>query len=293
MRADAPDNRLTRKPANFVARRDLAAVARRRTGIIVTVLLMMTVLLIGYVDYVSGPEIGFSLFYLAPVVAAAWYIGRGAAVLIALTAAACWFTADYLVRVSLGLSLWNGLTRLVIYTAQGWLVGTLREDRRREARLARTDAVTELPNSRAFYESLEAAARGEGTIGAMFIDLDNFKRVNDHFGHAAGDAVLKRVAAAMSRAVRETDIVARIGGDEFAALLHEVDEKSSAMIAMRIIEGIRAIARDYQGTEFGASIGIAIPRTERVEPANLIRIADEALYEAKQVLKGSFVIRNA
>lgn len=259
----------------------------------VTLLLTAAVVLIGFVDYASGPEIGFSLFYLAPVVAAAWYVGRGAAVFVALTAAVCWFTADYLIRVSVGLSLWNGLTRLVIYTGQGLLVATLREDRRREARLARTDAVTELANSRSFYESLDEAAAEDGTIGAMFIDLDNFKRVNDHFGHAAGDAVLKRVALAMCKAVRDTDVVARIGGDEFAVLLHGVDEKTSASIAVRTIEGIRAIARDYEGTDFGASVGIAIPREGRVAPANLIRIADEALYEAKQKHKGAFVIRNA
>lgn len=292
MPADAPDNRPIRKPTNSVAQRDPDALSRRRTGFIVTVLLVVVVLQIGYVDYASGPEIGFSLFYLAPVVAAAWYIGRRAAVFIALTAALCWFTADYLIRVSLGLSLWNGLTRLVIYTAQGWLVGTLREDRRREARLARTDAVTELPNSRSFYEALEAAGAERGTISAMFIDLDNFKRVNDRFGHAAGDAVLRRVALAMRKAVRDTDLVARIGGDEFGVLLRDIDENASAAIAVRIIDGIRAIARDYEGTAFGASIGIAIPRGGQVAPADLVRIADEALYEAKQVQKGAFVIRN-
>ena len=292
MSGDAPNSRPVRKHTNAGARQKLAVLSRRRNRIIVTALLVVVVVLIGYVDYASGPEIGFSLFYLAPVVAAAWYIGRRAAVLVALTAAVCWFTADYLIRVSLGLSLWNGLTRLVIYTAQGWLVGTLREDRRREARLARTDAVTELANSRSFYESLDEAAGEQGTIGAMFIDLDNFKRVNDRFGHAAGDDVLKRVAVATRKAVRDTDVVARIGGDEFAVLLRDVDEKASAAIAVRIIDGIRAIAHDYEGTDFGASVGIAIPRDGQVESAKLIRIADEALYEAKQVQKGAFVIRN-
>lgn len=292
MPADAPAHQPARKRSNLIARRNLAALSGRRNRSIITVLLMMMVILIGYADYVSGPEIGFSLFYLAPVVAAAWYVGRSAAVSVALTAAVCWFTADYLIRVSLGLSLWNGLTRLVIYTAQGWLVATLREDRRREARLARTDAVTELANSRSFYESMDELAADGETVSAMFLDLDNFKRVNDHFGHAAGDAVLRRVALAMTRAVRETDVVARIGGDEFAVLLHDVDERASAAVAVRIIDGIRAIARDYDGTDFGASIGVAICRAGQVEPANLIRIADAALYEAKQVQKGAFVIRN-
>ena len=117
--------------------------------------------------------------------------------------------------------------------------------------------------------------------------------MNDLFGHAAGDTVLRRVAVAMCKAVRDTDVVARIGGDEFGVLLRDVDEKASAAIAMRIIDGIRAIARDYAGADFGASIGIAIPRADQVPPASLIRIADEALYEAKQVQKGAFVIRNA
>lgn len=293
MPAEAPAHQPARKRSNLIARRKLAALSGRRNRSTITALLMTIVILIGYADYVSGAEIGFSLFYLAPVVAAAWYVGRSAAVSVALTAAVCWFAADYLLRTSLGLSLWNGLTRLVIYTAQGWLVATLREDRRREARLARTDAVTELANSRSFYESLDEFAAEEGTIGAMFLDLDNFKRVNDRFGHAAGDAVLKRVALAMTRAVRDTDIVARIGGDEFGILLHEIDERASAAVAVRIIDGIRAIARDYDGTDFGASIGVSICRAGQIDPANLIRVADAALYEAKQIQKGSFVIRNA
>ncbi|HXI13761.1 MAG TPA: hypothetical protein VNM92_14120 [Thermoanaerobaculia bacterium] len=73
--------------------------------------LVGVVVLIGYVDYVTGPEIGFSLFYLMPIVAAAWYFGRRASLIIASTAAASWFLADYVIRVSLPLSLWNGLTR--------------------------------------------------------------------------------------------------------------------------------------------------------------------------------------
>jgi diguanylate cyclase (GGDEF)-like protein len=263
--------------------------SRRRT-IVITLLLAAIVVAIGYVDYISGPEIGFSLFYLAPVVGAAWYAGRRASVIVALIAALCWFTADYLIRVSLGLSLWNGLTRLVIYTGQGLLVATLRDDRRREARLARTDSITGLPNSRAFHESLERAIGHDVTVSAMIVDLDNFKRVNDVFGHPAGDAVLRRVGETLSKAVRATDVVARIGGDEFAIFLEDVDEPACSVIAERIIAGIRSIAADYPGTALGGSVGVAFTR-HHPAASELIKHADDAMYEAKQREKGTFVVR--
>lgn len=262
----------------------------KRVTIGMTVLLAVVVVAIGYVDYISGPEIGFSLFYLGPVVAAAWYEGRRSSLIVALTATICWFTADYLIKVSLGLSLWNGLTRLVIYTALGLLVATLREDRRREARLARTDSITGLPNSRAFHESIEKAIGQEVTVSAMIVDLDNFKRVNDLFGHPAGDAVLKRVAEALSRAVRATDVVARIGGDEFAIILEDIDEPACSVIAERIIAGIRSIAADYPGTALGGSVGVAFTRRHPAV-SELIKTADDAMYEAKQREKGTFVVR--
>src|SRR5688500_1449089 len=282
MPADASVERPVRKATTTSVKQRGAVQSLRRRGLTTTAYLCTLVVVIGYVDYLSGPEIGFSLFYLAPVVAAGWFVGRRSAVTIALTAAICWFTADYLIRVSLGISLWNGLTRLVIYTGQGLLIATLREDRRREARLARTDAVTELPNSRSFYESIEAKVAEQAPITAMFIDLDNFKRVNDLFGHPAGDATLKRVADAIRKSVRDTDIAARVGGDEFAVLLQDIDDQACAVIGRRIIEGVRIIAKDFEGTAFGASVGIAISRDGLVSHHDLIKAADAALYEAKE-----------
>lgn len=291
MTTDASGVRPVRKATTTGEKERGAAQSLRRRALTTTAYLCALVILIGYVDYISGPEIGFSLFYLAPVVAAGWFVGSRSAMIVALTAAICWFTADYLIRVSLGLSLWNGLTRLVIYTGQGILIATLREDRRREARLARTDAVTELPNSRSFHESIESKVAEQAPITAMFIDLDNFKRVNDLFGHPAGDATLRRVAETIRKAVRNTDLAARVGGDEFAIVLQEVDEEACAAVATRIIEGVRVIARDLDGTAFGASVGIAISSDGHTSQKDLIKAADAALYEAKERQKGTFVMR--
>lgn len=289
--AAAETERPLRKQTVTRARQSLAAASLRRRRILLTAVLLTIVLVMGYADYVTGPDIGLSLFYLAPIVAGAWYGGRRVSVVVALTAAACWFLADYLVRVSLPISLWNGLTRLVIYLAQGLLVGTLREDRRREAALARTDSVTLLPNSRSFRETLEVAIGDGGSVSVLYIDLDNFKRVNDLFGHAAGDAVLQRTAVAIRKAVRSTDVVARVGGDEFAIVVHEADSEAGQATARRIIEGVARIADDYEGTGLGASVGIAISDRGDISAEGLIKPADDAMYEAKQRQKGSYVVR--
>ncbi len=267
-------------PAGMVTARVAAATAG----------LLGVVALVGYVDYITGPDIGFSLFYLAPIVAAAWYCGRGASLLVAFAAAVSWFLADYIIRVSLPLSLWNGITRLVIYVTQGLLIAALREDRRREAVLARTDSITHLANSRAFLELLEAAVGQTKAICVIYIDLDNFKRVNDAFGHHAGDTVLERTAGALRESVRTTDVVARLGGDEFAILLQEIDVAGAEAIARRVIEKVQLIACDFDGTGLGASLGLAIAQ-RGFSAEELLKASDDAMYDAKRRQKGSFVLR--
>jgi diguanylate cyclase (GGDEF)-like protein len=270
-------------------RRKDVAVEHRRT--VVPVLgLVLAVTLIGYVDYLTGPEIGFSLFYLPAIVVAGWYYGREASVVVAIIAAASWFIADYLVRVSLSISLWNGLTRLVIYASQGVLVAMLREDRLREATLARTDTVTNLANSRAFLELLHGTAHSSDRVSVMYIDLDNFKRVNDLFGHGKGDLILERTAVELRASIRASDIAARVGGDEFAVLLKNIDTQVAEEIASRFLASVRLLAREVDGADFGASVGFAIG-DGRLSPDELLKAADDAMYDAKQRQKGSFAIR--
>jgi diguanylate cyclase (GGDEF)-like protein len=178
-----------------------------------------------------------------------------------------------------------------------WAVGRLLRERREAARrlaaereirvLAFHDPLTGLPNRRQFNEALKNAAAappraGDGH-GLFMLDLNAFKRINDVFGHAAGDEVLIHVAGRLSRAVRDGDVVARLGGDEFAVLAtHLSGPEAATGLALRIIDELHApVQVGDREHAVGAAIGIAMTPQDGAEPAELMRKADIALYRAK------------
>lgn len=256
------------------------------------------VLLIGWIDFITGPDIGLSLLYLIPITLAGWLGGKTSAVTVAVTASCLWLAADLMGRPgSTAVSLWNGFTRLVIYVTQGLMTAKLREDGSllrklalQEAALARTDAVTELPNSRAFMEMLNRrASDGPYPLVVMLVDLDNFKKVNDLYGHSRGDDALQLAAAAVQIAVGD-GVAARVGGDEFAVLLSEVSIEEARERGQRIVDSMRHLAANYAGTDLGASVGIAYSRDNIMADA-LLHAADEAMYEGKRRGKRAVVVR--
>jgi diguanylate cyclase (GGDEF)-like protein len=150
--------------------------------------------------------------------------------------------------------------------------------------LSQTDALTSLPNRRAFDERLrlafEHARRYERPLSLAVVDVDRFKSINDTRGHDVGDAVLKGVANILAVGTRQSDFVARIGGEEFAILLPE----TAAFDALQFGEKLRcAIATtSVAGNDVTVSIGIAnVPHSQVPQTADFFRIADEALYRAK------------
>lgn len=158
---------------------------------------------------------------------------------------------------------------------------------RRIEHLATHDELTGLPNRAMFAEVLElavASARRHGRrLALLFIDLDRFKSVNDTFGHEAGDALLKRVATRMKECVRSSDVVARIGGDEFVVLVHEAAADGLAAVARKMVAGV-AETVDAGGPVSGvtASVGISIFPTDARDPNELMAHADRAMYVAKE-----------
>jgi diguanylate cyclase (GGDEF)-like protein/PAS domain S-box-containing protein len=158
------------------------------------------------------------------------------------------------------------------------------------------DPVTSLANRALFADrvehSIKRASRGGPAIGVMFIDLDDFKTVNDSLGHAAGDIVLQEVARRLQNAVRPGDTVARFGGDEFAVLLDGIaDSGEAADVAGRIL-GVLELQYDVDGKQVypRASVGICLAGDEfgRTDAEELLRNADVAMYMAKRDSKGSY-----
>jgi diguanylate cyclase (GGDEF)-like protein len=148
--------------------------------------------------------------------------------------------------------------------------------------LADHDPLTRLLNRRALLQELGAAAEEceAKPLALVFLDVDNFKEINDNHGHATGDRVLARFATLLEELVRREDRAFRVGGDEFALLLCGATEKEARDIVARIAAAVEANIDPLVRT-LDASFGVATSRT-REDPEELLRIADEAMYQAKR-----------
>ena len=155
--------------------------------------------------------------------------------------------------------------------------------------MAFTDSLTGLANRALFHDRLAEMVRSAGPVAVLLIDLDDFKPVNDAYGHAAGDAVLVETAVRLRRGVREADVVARLGGDEFAVLIGGPEPGDLAATAARIVRDIaEPVAVDgARQVTVRASVGVTTT-CGGADPSTLLKAADEAMYRAKCAGKGSF-----
>lgn len=183
---------------------------------------------------------------------------------------------------------------------QRYFVGIVRDVTERKqverkiTHLAHHDYLTGLPNRALFLDHLERALplarRGHYKVAILFLDLDGFKRVNDTMGHDAGDLLLKEVSARLKSIIRNSDTVARIGGDEFTFVLNNIGEDENAsVVAQKIIHALSAPV-DLKGRQchIGGSIGISIYPDDSKNFDTLLTQADEAMYLAKQSGKNTF-----
>ena len=194
----------------------------------------------------------------------------------------------------------TGLLSLLVLARLYGLVGLLARDVAKRRALedqlsyqAFHDPLTGLANRRRFVERADAALTGRkrtGTIAALFLDLDDFKTVNDSLGHAAGDEMLRVVAERIGAGLRTTDVAARLGGDEFGILLfdlHDVGEATAA--AQRLLDALQSpVTIGDSLVEVGASIGVAIDSPDMARVDDLLGDADVAMYQAKALGKGRY-----
>lgn len=245
------------------------------------------VLILGIIDYITGFELSMSFFYLIPVTVIAWTIGRSAGLWFSVLSAATWLTSNMLAGLEysqLSIAVWNTLIRFGFFSTVTIILTELHHTLEEERILANTDPLTGAMNRRSFNEIAEkrmiASEIHNRPYTMVYIDLDNFKKVNDTLGHAVGDLVLKLVVDTMQTQIRSTDFLARIGGDEFAILLTDIDQQQAKPIVERIQSSLltRMKANDWEITfSFGVLTVLTMP--ESVD--KLVSMTDALMYKVK------------
>jgi diguanylate cyclase (GGDEF)-like protein len=250
------------------------------------------VLLLGLIDVLTGAEISISVFYLFPILVATWLIGRWAGAFISVMSGITWLLADSLAGQTyshLLILYWNMLVRLVFFLVSTFLLSELQVRLRRETDSARIDPLTGIANRRHFYELAELQIARANRYGEPFtvayVDIDGFKAVNDRSGHAKGDTLLSLAASAIRANLRAVDVVARMGGDEFALLLPHTEKESGEEALLRVSSLLSDLARDGRWPvtfSIGAVTFIRAPSSVD----DMIRTADDLMYAARQSGKG-------
>jgi diguanylate cyclase (GGDEF)-like protein len=249
-------------------------------------------LLSGIGDYLSGDDVAFTLVYIVPVALATWKAGRTPGLLISAAAVLSSFicTRNHLPPLSRAVQFWNLATEFAVFATMASLLADLEERLNLESTRALTDPLTGLLNRRALQEaaSVEIARtlRHERPLTVVLLDLDGFKQVNDTLGHESGDMVLKTVAGVLRHRVREMDLLARVGGDEFVLLLPETSASEAATVCSDLMAQVSGSMKENGWPVVGLSIGAATFTSAPRSIADALRVADTLLYEAKRAGKG-------
>lgn len=255
-------------------------------GVLLVAIILVAI--IGAIDYFSGYEISFSIFYIIPIAFTAWSGQKKSAVFICILSTISWLIFD----ITSGhfythflIPFWNAFVRLAFFTIIARLLLELKDRLHKEEQLARTDGLTGLLNARTFRlilkNSLELARRNNQPTVIAYIDLDNFKAINDSQGHATGDEVLKTVATTIAKSIRETDRAGRMGGDEFAILLPYTYREGADIVITKMQRNLEN-AMKQKNWPISFSIGVAIINDTFLNYESVIKMADDLMYRIKK-----------
>lgn len=253
---------------------------------------------VAWLDYRTSARFELAVFYLPPIAALAWYLGRFFAVLFAVLLTGLGVGLGVSIGLPTDLVLWNALTHLLFFMLVAALVAVLSEQTVQLRALAREDPLTGIPNRRAFFGALDRAlewSRRQGTPWVLaYVDVDNFKKVNDTLGHVTGDALLRLVARVLREGTRRIDVVARLGGDEFALLLPKTDAESAEGIIGKLLvqldEAMAAAGWASAGpVSFSAGVVTFTAPPESVDTA--VAMADACMYRVKARGKAGALFR--
>lgn len=239
-------------------------------------------ILLGVLDLFTPLEYTFSFLYLLPISFTTWFAGWRAGFFISILCTAFW--SQFNINEFSLAAAWNVLSTFGIFCVVTIMLFRIRQLWETESTLSRTDPLTGVMNLRAFTGLVEyeiVRLRREGSpFSVAYIDLDNFKQVNDRYGHRQGDELLKAVVNCLTLNLRKTDAVARIGGDEFTVFFPSTDAQAVKVVTRKIREELSELS-DSNHWATTISMGVVTCTNGACKLEDIISIADRLMYEVK------------
>ena len=253
--------------------------------------------LLGVLDYFTGNELTLSLFYLIPIVWATWAVDQRTGLFMSFISGLTLLGAETAAGQTYSHPLFyllNTLLRTLFYVVVVYLVTELQKSRKEEQLAARTDFVTGAVNARYFNELLQMEIsrirRYPHPITLVYVDVDNFKLINDLFGHKIGDDVLRCIATELKTQLRVTDTVARMGGDEFVMLLPSTRQAEARVVVSKVYTNLMEKMRQ-RNWPVTFSMGAISCEFSPYSAEQLVNMADELMYEVKNSTKNNIRFR--
>jgi len=251
-----------------------------------TVIGLLCCFLLGTIDLVLPTGLELPFLYILPIAFTTWFAGKRMGMLVSVICT-LFLSRNYLKFNSLVGSL-DILSALGFFLVFVLMLVRIRDLLELESTLSRTDPLTGVMNQRAFSElvgyEIMRLQRESSPYSLVYLDIDNFKVVNDQFGHSKGDELLKAVASCLLDNLRKTDIVARMGGDEFTIFYPATGQESAKVITRKIKEKLDALSEE-NAWPTTISMGVVTCVSGQCELENIVTVADKLMYEVKNTGK--------
>ena len=239
--------------------------------------------LLGVIDRIAEKQLSSFMLCFIPVMLVAWFAGLRVGIMMSIGGTFVMLMTDGFIGSSV--SYWNMAGRLWSFLILTSALSALKSSLEHEREFGRIDFLTGIPNRRSFMELAEMeihrARRYDRPFTVIYIDLDDFKMVNDRFGHAMGDTLLRSLARAFYDKIRTTDLVARLGGDEFGILLPETNPEVAELIVRRL-QDVGAILVQKKEWPMPFSMGVVTFLEPPASVEEMLNISDTVMYAAKK-----------
>ena len=266
-----------------------------RSKMFIAIICTLLTIFLGAINNLINTQIVLPIFYLGPIFVVTWYVGNRAGIALTILISIIWLTIDPLMGIpSLFYFYWNVFGRAGFFFIYIYILSSFKNLWIKEYELSRKDPLTGVANRRCLFEILEyeiiKAQRYGRPMTLGYLDIDDFKLINDNLGHVIGDKVLCLVARTIQKELRKTDIVARLGGDEFAILLPETSELSAQNVFNRIESKLLENMKENNwSVTFSIGVNIFDKPLDNVD--ELIEKVDRTMYSVKKTTKNAICYR--